>query len=81
MFLEIKHSKLNGLNHAVNLSTGSVIQQEVQKSCSEQDMSHISNSLNVKTSQPKLPGKRKYPGKSEEKVMNWKEIILNHMMR
>ena len=52
---------------------------ELPQCCSEQEMSQISDNLNIKTSQPKLPGNRKYPGKSEEKVMIWKMIILNHM--
>ena len=39
--LEVKHSTSKGLNHAVNFSVRNIIQQEVPKSCSEQEMNII----------------------------------------
>jgi len=37
----VKHGTLKGLNHAVNLSTGMEIQQEVTESCLKQEVSQI----------------------------------------
>ena len=39
------------------------------------DLRNISDSLNVKTFQPKLPGNLKHPGILRGKVMNRKEIM------
>ena len=40
-FLEVKHSSSEGLNYEVNFSTGNIVQQEVQKPCSEKEVNHI----------------------------------------
>ena len=42
------------------------------------NLRNIYNSLNDKSSQPKLAGNQKHPHKLEKKVMSRKEIILNH---
>ena len=39
--IEVKHSSSEGLNHEVNFSTGNIVQQEVQKPCSEKEVNHI----------------------------------------
>ena len=43
------------------------------------NVKNISESFNVKTSQPKLTGKRKHLNKQEVKVISWKEIVLSYM--
>ncbi len=54
----------NGLNHAVNLSTGIVIQQEVTESCSKQEVSHIPE-VRERKEGDKIFGKTMLPEKQE----------------
>ena len=43
------------------------------------NVKNITESFNVKTSQPKLTGNRKHLNKPEVKVISWKEIVLSYM--
>ena len=52
--LEVKHGKSNGLNHAVNLSTGIVIRQEVTESCSKQVVSRRKKTKSTRI-RPRIP--------------------------
>ena len=44
----MKHSAIEGVNPAVNVGTGSLIQQEVLDSCLEQEAKLVTGSLNQK---------------------------------
>ena len=51
---------MNGLNHQKKKET---------------DLRKSSDSLKIKTLNPEFPGNQKHPGKIQDVVMGWKEIL------